>query len=368
MKRHLIGVAAAVLGTVLISGAGLQTAVHAADPPVPVPVPTTVTLPLFGAPLTIDISTGPGGALTEVSVDPADGNVATKLKPHKVVFESADLTDPVGDPAKVVVRSKHGGQSVSARAGSLADFTNSSAPGGWSGDLFGDGTTSTVSFEVVAAADGSPDITATSSADGVVGEVKHSSNDGHDDESSQSARVSVKFTNTDGDQSRTVTISVKVHTRDDGTTSAKLSVSLGRLKGVAVDAGEAAGSHTWSGVLCDNTAATITYMVAEDGSVSDVVASPDTADVRTRGHKIEVKFSRNERVRISVREHDDLIKISVDERIRCDSPDPTTLNSTSIPAEDEENDGGDHGDHGDYGRGHGGGGHDDDGAKTGSGG
>ena len=79
MKRHLIGVAAAVLGTFLVGGISTQTAA-AADP-----VPTTVTLPLFGAPLTLGITTDVGGALTEVSVDPADNTVATTLKPHKVV-------------------------------------------------------------------------------------------------------------------------------------------------------------------------------------------------------------------------------------------------------------------------------------------
>ncbi len=148
MKRHVIGVAAAMLGTMLMGGVvATQTAAAA-------PVPTTVTLPLFGAPLTIGITTGPGGALATVTVDPATGNTATEASPHKVVFQSANLTNPLGEPAKVVIKSKHGGQSVSARAGSLADFIGK--PGGWSGDVFGDGTTSTVAFTIAAAADGGP--------------------------------------------------------------------------------------------------------------------------------------------------------------------------------------------------------------------
>src|SRR3954453_3823877 len=100
----------------LLSGVGLQTAA-AADP-----VPTTVMLPLFGAPLTIGITTGPGGALTEVTVDPAAGATATQLRPHKVVFEFSN-PHPTAQPGKVVVRSRHGGQSVSTRAGSLADVS-----------------------------------------------------------------------------------------------------------------------------------------------------------------------------------------------------------------------------------------------------
>jgi hypothetical protein len=359
MKRFLIGVAATLLGTGMVAATGLQTAA-AADP-----VPTTVTLPLFGAPLTIGITTGPGGALTEVSVDPADSTVATHLRPHKVVFQSANPLDPTVDPAKVVVRSGHGGQSVSARAGSLAEVTG---PGVWSGDVFGDGTATTVNFAIGATTEGGPDITGITTSDltAVVGEVKYGSWDGHhDDESTLSARVSIKFTSADGTQSRSVSISVKVHTDDDGDTSAKLSISLSRLKGVAVDATAAAGPHTWSGVLCDNSAATIAYTVAADGTVSDVTATPDTADVRSGDHKIDVRFSDSERVRIKVRENDGLIKISVDERIRCDSADPTTNASTTIPSDDDgDHDGGDHdgGDHdGGHHRGHGG---DDDDATT----
>ena len=72
------------------------------------------------------------------------------------------------------------------------------------------------------------------------------------------------FTTTKGDMSRTLTIKVKVDTDDEGDddTSAKLSISLGRIKGVAIDAAAAAGPHTWTGLLCDGSAATINYTVA----------------------------------------------------------------------------------------------------------
>jgi hypothetical protein len=349
MKRHLIGVAAAVLGTMLVGGVVVPTAA-AADP-----VPTTVTLPLFGVPLTIGIETGPGGTLTNVTIDPADGNVATQARPHKVVFESANPTDPAS-PGKVTVKTKHGGQSVSARAGSLADITG---PGSWSGDVFGTGTATVVTFNIAPGADpATPDITGTtvvSGEAGVVGDVKLSTGD-DDDETSASARVSVKFTNATGDQSRSLTISARVKTDEDGTTSAKLSISLGRVKGLAVDAAAAAGPHTWSGLLCDNTTATIAYVVGTDGSVSDVVVTPDTADVRTGDSKIDVRFSHDERVRIRVREDDGQIKISVDERIRCrDAADPT-VNGSAVPTTVDDDDEGD--DHG--GGDHRGGGRDDD--------
>ena len=337
MKRHLIGVAAAVLGTMLMGGVVVQTASAA------VPLATSeVVLPLFGAPFTIDITTGPGGAFTDVSVDFANPTVATKLKPRKVVFKAAN---PVvgGDSAKVEVKSKKGGQSVSARAGTLAEV---SGPGSWSGDLFGTGTATIVNFIIgpnLVAADGSPDITGVTSSDttAAIGAVKYSSDD-DDDEIEQSAKVSIKFVDTASDQSRTLTIKVKVEEEDDGETEAKLSISLSRLKGVAVLAAEAAGPHTWNGLLCDGSAASIAYTVAEDGSVSAVTPTPATAEVRTDDNKIDVRFASGERVRIKVKSDDGMIRIDVKERIRCDSADPTTNATTTTTIDDDDDDDDDH--------------------------
>lgn len=357
MKRRLIAGAAAVLGTVLIGGVVVQTTSAAA-----LPINTTVTLPLFGVPLTIDITSGPGGALADVSVDPADATVATQLKPHKVVFQSSSA-DPTVDPARVVVKSKHGGQSVSARAGTL---TQVSGPGAWSGDVFGDGVAASSVAFVIGGTDAAPDIsgvtaTPASGLTAVVGTVDHSTGDGEDSQSDAAARVSVKFTTAKGDMSRTLTIAVRVGTDDDGNTSAKVSVSLGRIKGVAVDASVAAGPHTWTGLLCDGSTATINYSVGADGSISAVIASPATATIKADGGKTEVRFSDNERVRIKVKVVDNgQIKISVNERIRCDSSNPTTNASTSIPADD--NHGGDN--HGGDDNGDGGHGHDDETTTT----
>ncbi len=327
MKRHLLGVAAAVLGTVLISGAGLTTAASAA------PVPTTVTLPMFGAPLTLDITTDPGGALTSVTVDPANvaNYTATKLRPHKVVFESANAANP----ARVVVKSGHGGQSVSARAGTLLQV---SGPGSWNGDVFGTGAPTTVNFTIADKGDGTPDITGvttTGAATGVVGAVDYSSGDGHEGDSGSSARVSVKFTNSTGDQSRSLTIAVRVRTDGNGDSSAKLSISLGRMRGVALDAATAAGAHTWNGTLCDGSAVSISYTVGTDGSVSAVTATPTTAVVDTHEGSINVKFSDTASVRISVRMDDSgMIRTNISQHLRCNSGDPTTNVTTSIPTPD----------------------------------
>jgi hypothetical protein len=334
MKRRLIGVATAVLGTVLIGGVAVPHA--AAVDPV---VPTTVVLPVFGVPLTVGITTGPGGALTNVTVNSANASVATKLKPNKVVFETTNPTAG-GDPARVVIKSKHGGQSVSARAGTLLQV---SGPGSWSGDVFGTAVASSVAF-IIGGTDTAPDITGIVPTPGAgitatVGTVEHSTG-GDEDESGASARVSVTFST--ATQSRSLTIAVKVGTNDDGETSAKVSVSLGRLKGVAVLASAAAGQKTWSGVLCNGSPATITYDVAADGTVSNVKPTPASAAVSTEEGKITVRFSDNEKVRIKVRLDNGMITISVDERINCENaPNPTTNAPTAIPADNSGDNNGD---------------------------
>ena len=284
MKRRLVGVAAAVLGTVLVSGVGLYSPAAAADP---VPL-STVTLPLFGATLKLDITTGPGGALSKVEVTPAAGNTATKLDAHKVVFESANLTDPPGDPAKVVIKSRNGTQKISARAGSLTDFIGQ--PGGWSGDVFGDGAIGTVGFQI-AGTDAAPTISGiTATLAGapapVIGTVETSSGD-DDDENEASARVRITFTNAAGDQSRILSIKVKVEA-DDGDSEAKLSISLGRIKGVA---GKAAGPHTWTGLLCDNALATIPYTIDAAGAITLGTITPAGSTVSTDEGKTVVKFA-----------------------------------------------------------------------------
>jgi hypothetical protein len=332
----LIGVATIVLGTAAMGLTGLHTAA-AADP-----VPTTVTLPLFGAGFTFEITTGPGGNITDVTVDPADSTVATKLKPHKVVFKVSD--DSSADPAKVVIKSKRGGQSVSARAGSLAEV---SGPGGWSGDVFGPGTASSVDFTIGSTADGGPDITGiiTSGQTAVVGMVKYfSGDDGHhhddddDDGTIAGARVAITFTSSGGDMLRTLKILVVARTGGEYE-GAKLSMSLGRIRGVALDAAAVAGTHTWNGTLCDGSAASVMYDVAVDGSVSNVSANPSTAHVKTHDGKVWVAFSKHEWVRISVREKDGMIKINATPMMWCKGDAPTTNVDVSLPPPvDEDHD------------------------------
>ena len=91
MNRLSIRAGAALLaGSLLAIGGGV--AVSAQAVPAPVASETTTTLPLFGAPLTVDVTTAPGGAISAVTVDPADGLTASTVKPNKVKFVNEDGT------------------------------------------------------------------------------------------------------------------------------------------------------------------------------------------------------------------------------------------------------------------------------------
>ncbi|MCU1397087.1 MAG: hypothetical protein JWN62_196 [Acidimicrobiales bacterium] len=317
--------------------------------PAAAPAETVTTLPLFGAPLSIDITSGPGSTIASIDVTPADGLTATADRPSKVRFVNAAGT------AKVEVTSRGGGQNVEARAGQLSDV---SGPGSWTGDVFGTGATTTVNFTTGAAADGSPTITGVTSSDAsaVIGTLKVRS---HDDASD--AAVNVKFTN--GIQARVLTIHVSVSTHD-GESHAKVSVSLSRSSGRTLPVADVVGAQTWNGTLCDGTAASIAYTVNADGSITGASATP-TADITQRSpNGIAVTFAEHEQVSIRVKSSDDAtnLRVSVDERIRCDAADPAvnTPVSTTVPTSVD-----DHGnDQGGDGGGHHGGAGGDDGAPS----
>ena len=346
-RRLLAGLATGALALAL--GAGfVPNAVQAAPA---TPVPTTVTLPLFGAQLTVDITTGPGGNLATVSVNPADALTVVKNRPNKVAFVNEDGT------AKIVVKSNGGGQKVQARAGTLADV---SGPGEWSGDVFGTGVATSVSFVVgeLVGTPGAPDITGvtTSDATAEIGTTSYK-----DSDEGMSASVKIKFVS--GDQTRFLAIRVRIEhadadadaDADESSSNARISISLSKVRGVAQPAADAAGSKTWNGSLCDGTAAQITYVVGEDGSISDVVATPAPLKSGIDGNQARVVFAEGQRVEIRVRSKDGNLAVQVDERFRCGQTPvvtgaSTTASTTEVDDDDEES--GEHNDD-DHGRGKG---------------
>jgi hypothetical protein len=329
---------------------------------------STFTLPLLLSSLTVDVTTDAGGGLLDVSLS---GGAAASLDPVQVKPNRVSFVNENGS-VNVKVSAKHGGERVTVRAGALADILGQ---GGWSGDVFDTGETSSVGFVVADAGDGSPnltDITVSSPAQYQIGEVKLSSDD-DDDDSERSASVSIEFSQ--AGQTRTLRIKAEVET-DDGETNAHLKISLGRVKGRQLASGAAVGDHTWNGMLCDGTPAAIGYTVGEDGRITITSTSPE-ADARSDGREASIRFSDKERVRVNVTGDDGELTVSTAEKIRCGRNTPTVngqpVTTTSIPDDDEDDDGdhrdGDEGDHGDgdhgegdHGEGdHGDGDHGDDG-------
>jgi hypothetical protein len=291
---------------------------------------SSVSLTLFGAPLVVDINLDPGGNLVDVALNPTGDFTATKVKPNNVVFVNE------AEGVSVKVKAKHGGEKIEARAADLADVSGANQ---WSGDVFENGQSSVVDFTVGARADGSPDITGvtvTSPLEFTVGDIEYKADDGHGGERA-SASVAIKFA--DSGQSRTLRIKVSLRSGDDHT-SAKLSIGLSRIKGAEIPDGEAVGAHTWSGMLCDGTTATVSYTVVADGSIIDVTASPEGAEIKSGDHGTKVRFATGESVQIKVRDEDGVLQVGVKDRIHCDAAAPS-VGETPID-EDADTGGGDH--------------------------
>lgn len=321
-------------GALAVATVGVgSTVAHADDTPVAASS-STYTLPLLGVPLTVDVTTDAGGGLLEVALGSPDDYVATGVHSNKVTFVNET------DGSTVRIKAKHGGQRIEARVGALSDLIG--VPGGWSGDLFETGDVTTVSFEVADRGDGTPDIVNTSvtpapDVDFTIGATTYDVED-DDGEQEASARVRIDFSYLG--QTRTMTIKAEVDTDDgddgDGPeTSAKLKISLSRIKGRQILPGDAVGPHTWTGMICAGPA-TIDFVVAEDGSVTDVVTDP-SADVRSNGHGASIRFSKSERVTIKVLGEDGDLEVSVAKKVRCEKVDPT-VNTDISPKADKHDD------------------------------
>ena len=332
MRRFAMAAAA---GTAALSafalGGSLARAQDAPAPPV-ADATSTVTLPLLGSPLKVDVTTDPGGGLVDVAL-----TSNTELTPTDVDAGKVRFTNEAGD-VSVKVSARHGGERVTAHAGSLGDI---SGPGQWSGDVFDSGDSTTVDFTIVAGADGGPDITGitvSSPLANTVGDVMRSSagdddqgdDDQGDDGGIQWAAVRIEFS--DSGQSRALTIKAVLAT-DGDQSRATLKIGLSKVRGALLAEGPAVGSHTWSGQLCDGTAASFTYDVSDNGEISNVVATP-AADVQVGGDHAKVAFSDRERVSIHVRGEGSEMAVGTREKIRCDRVDPT-VNGAAVALPDD---------------------------------
>ncbi len=342
MNRTKLAAGFFASAVVLLAGIGVGTATAAPKPAVDPQAPTIITLPFLTTPVTLTVTTGPGGNIVSADLDTPDTFAVGTKTSNKVNFVSTD------GALQVSVKSKGNEQRVTARAGELATLIGD---GTWSGDVFGDAGVSSVTYTVGDDGSGNPTLSnvAATPAAGITAEASVPEMKVGDE--SSSARANVVFTK-DG-QSRTLSIKVSVHTPesddDDDEGGASLRISLGKLRGVPVDAALAAGPKTWTAALCDGTTtATVQYTVNEDGTLTFTSVDPADAQVKEDTNRLDIRFADGERVRISSKLNDGQITVSIREKIRCrDAADATTNVTNTIPSDDEGDDDGDHhdGDH-----------------------
>jgi hypothetical protein len=365
-RKLTVGVIAGAAALLAGIGSGVVQAAPAHPAILPIQDATAI-LPIMGAPVTVEVQTGPGGNISNATISPAMTGGTAVVSPNRVTFTSADGS------VKVNVKSKGTSQSISARVDSLAKFEG--IPGSWTGFVFGDnnatppGTKDTVEYTITDThgdGTGDPIVTITDPVtvtDGSTAAIMPSVTK-TDEEDGTTAVGRVVFTL--NGQSRTLSIGVRVRTfvpEADGSsavaapttpiTVASLRITLSGLKGVAQDLSKAAGPQKWTGFLCDGTAASINYVVGADGSLTlDPAVTPsivpDPSNSNVEGNKIDVRWGDHERVQIKSRVDNGQVTISIKDKIRCKgAPDPTVSGvDTVVPAgngdHQGDHNGGDH--------------------------
>lgn len=269
---------------------------------------STVTLPLLGAPVLIDVTTDAGGGLVDVTLSAANTRSSGQVHVNHVSFVNEDGS------VKLRVAAAWGSERVSARVGTLTDI---SGPGGWTGDVFGTGETTDVTFTVGATDTGTPDIldvTVTSPHEHAISEVDRAA-----DGARHSAKVTIEFR--DQGQRRWLTIDASAPD-EPGHGRANVTITLSHPWGPLLTEGAPVGAHTWSGTLCDGTTATITYVVAADGRITDVSATP-AADVRSMGTSVWVAFERFQGVTLFSHDRGEGLRVGAIDKLHCPPAAPT---------------------------------------------
>ncbi len=231
----------------------------------------SATLPLFGMPLTVDVTLDKTtGNISGVALTPTGDFTASTTKPEIVKYANAAGTTTVS------VRAFGSSETVRAKSGALADFLGS---GSWSADVFGTSSTSSVAYTIGDDGSGHPTLAfgtitpGTNITDSVTGPTMHSGDRG------SWAIGTVKFSYQGYDKRLTIAVGVG----KDGKASVKLTLSgrdrqktTGSLADLA-----AAGQRTWSAHLCDGTAVAVLYHVVDTAGVGSIAYDSATGGTVT---------------------------------------------------------------------------------------
>ncbi|MEX2011578.1 MAG: hypothetical protein WEF51_05035 [Chloroflexota bacterium] len=243
-----------------------------------------MTLPLLGASVVVNIELDAVGHIEAVTFTPAGDLTETKSGDHRVRFANTDGT------TRVDIAARGHKLSLKAKTGSLDELVGERT---WSAAVFGPGTESTVVY-TIGKVDGKPTlvfgaVTVPASVTATPSAIKASGNN-----------VSGMVTFESDGYVKTLKFWIHV---DQGGGKAMLKIVLSgkdkqKLSGLLADL-VAVGTRTWSGNLCDGTAATVDYRVTAEGTVEFLVASPATVSVKTKGKGFTATFDGT-KVRVSV--------------------------------------------------------------------
>lgn len=271
----------------------------------------TVTLPLLGVPLKVDVTLDAVGNISNVDLTPTGEFSATRVGPHAVSFATADGT------TKVKINARGDRMSVRASSGSLDSLLGS---GTWTADLFGTGEMTEVDYTIGAAVNGSPTlaIDGVTAPDGVTVDQEPVETWSGDHGSSAWARMTFAR---DGFVKR---LTIRVSLRSEGDRPASLTFELsGKDRQKLTDSLEnLVGPHTWTGASCDGTPATVNFMVNADGTVSFTGATP-AATTKDTKHGFWARFDgTHSKVKVRLWENEGTWTLKVEARAdRCkDTP------------------------------------------------
>jgi len=300
------------------------------------PEPTTITLPTLMPGLTVVISTDTNGYLTSVDLltgEPpvaAPDYIATKVDNRRVRFENS-VTG-----TRVEVKAKDNKLETKVRTAALADIVGTHT---WSGPVLGEPTN--VTFTVGDAA-GVPTLTDITVDPGPA-MISEPETETKSDEIE--TKVKIKFTNDLGQRAE-LKIEVEVHTTspdavlgddDDSHDSEQASLKIAlktKDEKMSVAAADITTLPTsWAGVLCDGTPVSATWMIgeagtADEGSITNLVVSPDTAEVEMHGNEAKVRFDKHATLKIELKTKDDgRVEMKLDPKIKCEKGADPTVNT-----------------------------------------
>lgn len=264
-RKRLLGIAAAA---VLV---GVLPGIAAANTTEAIAETGGMNLTLPGVPIDLDVVLDDFGNIDTVSFD--FGFTKDHESDHKVTFAKTD-------DGSTVVKVKAEGAKLTAKV-KTSNFGDLVGDHVWTGDIFGTGVASTVSFTIVQVGSGDSaylEITSVavtspfeSSVEGPRTEAGHGG-----DEDEYESKATIEFF--DNGYTKSLKIEVETeHEDEEGDDHegfhAKLKIELRGKDRQELLGDEAIGTHTWDGLLCDGTNASVTYTVAVDGSLTlDVVS------------------------------------------------------------------------------------------------